>query len=111
MLEADMCKYLAPLGAACVLYVTFVSCAIAKPVTGADLSGKSICWGDGAKDTYMPGGKYLSTRHGAGTWEISSIGVEIHSQTWTGVKDIEKLPDGTFTFAIPGLFFPGKYCK
>src|SRR5271155_4666384 len=28
--------------------------ALARPVTGADLSGKTICWNDGDKQSYLP---------------------------------------------------------
>lgn len=119
MLGSEMRKYLSPLGAASVLCITFVSSAIAGPVTKADLSGKTICW-EGShegKATYLPSGKYMSTIIGPGSWKITPDGVEIDSVQGNRLDIINKLPDGTFSFYFGGGGGPngitatGKYCK
>ena len=71
--------------------------AFARPVTAADLSGKSICWNDGDKQSYLPGGKFSSTRWGKGTWRVTAHGVQIHSHPGgNGLADI-RLRHGTFS--------------
>jgi hypothetical protein len=49
--------------------------ATARPVTAADLTAKKICWSNGDKETYLPGGKYVSTAYGPGSWQLISAGV------------------------------------
>jgi hypothetical protein len=109
-------KHLAPVIAGFALALSLPPSAMAKPATAADLSGKTICYDNGERETYMPGGKYVGARHGSGTWSISAGGVEIHAQSWSGIHNVEKLPDGTFTYSAPlgngGIISsPGKYCK
>jgi len=90
--------------------------ALAKPVTAADLSGKRICWNDGDKQTYSPGGEFASTRWGHGTWGVTAHGVQIHAHPGgNGLIDI-RLRHGTFSLTtysnLNGLkhVSTGKYC-
>jgi len=77
--------------------VLFSTQAMAGPVTKADLAGKKFCYNDGGAETYFADGKYLSTHDGEGTWEITDKGVQIVTNQISGVADMQKLPDGTFT--------------
>jgi hypothetical protein len=71
--------------------------ALARPVTTADLSGKTICWNDGDRQTYSPGGKFSSTRWGTGTWRVTANGVQIHAHPGgNGLIDI-RLRHGTYS--------------
>jgi hypothetical protein len=71
--------------------------AHARPVTGGDLSGKAICWNDGDKQSYLPGGKFSSTRWGKGTWRVTAHGVQIHAHPGgNGLVDI-RVRHGTFS--------------
>jgi hypothetical protein len=71
--------------------------ALARPVTVADLSGKTICWNDGDKQSYSPGGKFSSTRWGNGTWRVTAHGVQIHANPGgNGLIDI-RLRHGIFS--------------
>jgi hypothetical protein len=108
-----MRKYLSPLYAACVLSVAFFSPAIAAAVTAADLSGRTICWDNGSQSTYGHGGKYSNNLVGEGTWSVSAGGVQIHTDLYSYVADVQKLPDGTFHAVVigRGVETTGKYCK
>ena len=76
--------------------------ALARPVTVADLSGKSICWNDGDKQTYSPGGKFSSTRWGEGTWRMTAHGVQIHAHPGgNGLADI-RFKHGAFSLTTYG---------
>src|SRR5271166_2163816 len=46
---------------------------------------------------------------GDGTWSVTANGVEIHAQHWSGMLDVDKLPDGTFKSGVEKAV--GKYCK
>ena len=104
-----MRKYVSPLGIASVLFLAFVSAAMAKPATEADLKGKKICWSNGNISSFLSGGKYSSPMIGDGTWSVTANGVEIHAQHWSGYLDVDKLPDGTFQSGVEKAV--GKYCK
>jgi hypothetical protein len=80
-----------------VISIAFSSSAIATPVTNLELSGKEFCWNDGGTENYYPGGKYSSTHDGHGTWAITDKGVQIDTNQISGLADMQKLPDGTFT--------------
>jgi hypothetical protein len=71
--------------------------AFARPVTAADLSGKSICWNDGDRQTYSPGGKFSSTRWGEGTWRVTAHGVQIHAHPGGNALVDIRLKHGTFS--------------
>jgi len=85
------------------------SYAFASPVTAKDLSGKKICWDYGNVSTFGPGGKYSSPLVGEGTWSVTSVGIQIATSHFTGIMDIDKQPDGTFTSHLEKG--SGKYCK
>jgi hypothetical protein len=81
---------------------TVSSHAFARPVTAADLSGKSICWNDGDRQTYSSGGKFSSTRWGDGTWRVTAHGIQIHAHPGgNGLVDI-RLRHGTFSLTTYG---------
>jgi hypothetical protein len=91
-----------------------VSPVSAKSVSQAEWSGKALCWDNGNVARFLAGGKYSSTMIGDGTWRLTANGVEIHGQTWSGMLDLEKLPDGTFQSVQEGggrVPATGKYCK
>jgi hypothetical protein len=94
--------------------VSFVSPAAARPATDADLAGKKFCWNDGGAETYYPGGKYSSTHDGEGTWVVTPRGVQISTNQITGLADIQRLADGTFTatWIVDGKpkTWTGHYC-
>jgi hypothetical protein len=71
--------------------------ALARPVTAADLSGRKICWNDGDKQSYLPGGKFSSTRWGKGTWRVTAHGVQIHADPGGGGLADIRLRHGTFS--------------
>ncbi len=76
---------------------SLLSPALATPVSTADLSGKEFCWNDGGTENYYPGGKYSSTHDGHGTWMITEKGVQISTDQISGLADMQRLSDGTFT--------------
>lgn len=71
--------------------------ALAAPVSSADLAGKKFCWNDGGTETYYADGRYSSTHDGEGKWAVTGAGVEITTNSISGLADMQKLPDGTFT--------------
>jgi hypothetical protein len=90
--------------------------AVARPVTTADLSGKRICWNNGDKQSYLPGGGFSSTRWGKGTWRVTAHGVQIHAHPGgNSLADI-RLRHGSFSLTtysnLNGLRQTawGKYC-
>lgn len=85
------------------------SSAFASPVTAKDLSGRKICWDYGNISTFGPKGKYSSPLVGDGTWSVTSVGIQISTPHFTGIMDIDKQPDGTFTSRLEKG--SGKYCK
>jgi hypothetical protein len=91
--------------------------AHARPVTAGDLSGKAICWNDGDKQSYLPGGKFSSTRWGKGTWRVTANGVQIHSHPGGNALADIRLKNGTFSLTtlsnLNGLRQTswGKYCR
>ena len=88
--------------AALAIVAAFPLNALARPVTAADLSGKSICWNDGDKQSYSPDGKFSSTRWGEGTWRVTGHGVQIHAHPGgNGLADI-RLRHGTFSLTTYG---------
>ena len=92
-----------------------LSPAAATPVTNADLSGKKFCWDGGGTENYYADGKYLSSVDGHGTWVITKDGVQISTNQITGLADMQRLPDGTFTstWIVNGKpkTWTGRYCK
>jgi hypothetical protein len=90
-----MLHRLSAIGSAIAISTVFAASAFSTPVTTADLSGKKICWDDGLVGTFSPGGKYLSSRSGSGTWLVNSVGVQIRTERYSGLYDIDKQPDGT----------------
>jgi hypothetical protein len=91
-----MLHRLSAIGSAIAISMVFTASAFPTPVTTADLSGKKICWDDGLVGTFSPSGKYQSSRSGAGTWLVNSVGVQIRTERYSGLYDIDKQPDGTF---------------
>ena len=91
------------------------STAIARPVTTADLSGKTICWSGGLIKTFYPGGKSSETTYGEGTWRVTSVGVEMSTKYFTNIYDVQILDDGTLTshanFGGQDYQGTGHFCK
>jgi hypothetical protein len=85
------------------------SAAMASQVTIKDLSGKKICWDYGNVSTFGPGGKYSSPLVGDGTWSVTSVGIQISTPHFTGIMDIDKQSDGTFSSRLEKG--SGHYCK
>ena len=97
------------------LPVLIVSPAAARPVTESDLAGKKFCWNDGGTENYEAGGKYSSTHDGEGTWAVTPKGVQISTNQITGLADMQRLADGTFTatWLVDGKLktWTGHYCQ
>ncbi len=70
---------------------------MATPVTRADLSGKKFGWNDGGTQNYDANGTYVSIHDGKGTCAIAENGVQITTNQISGLANIQKLEDGTFT--------------
>jgi hypothetical protein len=90
--------------------------ALAKPVTASDLTGKTICWSNGDKETYAPGGKFVSKSAGGGAWRLMTDGVvAIQGKTWDWTSSIEKNADGSFDRKSSGSGWSntssGRYCN
>lgn len=87
---------------------------MATPVTHDDLSGKKFCWHDGGIESYYADGTYVSTHDGKGTWAIAGNGVQITTNQISGLANMQKLEDGTFTatWMIDGkpMTWTGRYC-
>jgi hypothetical protein len=79
------------------LVLSLASSAMATPVSKADLAGKKFCWNDGGTENYYADGRYSSTHDGEGTWVVTDKGVQISTNTISGLADMQKLPDGTVT--------------
>jgi hypothetical protein len=86
-----------------------VCCAMARPVTVKDLAGRTICYNNGEKATYFPGGKYQSNMIGAGTWKVTSGGVQLATEKFSGVLDFEIQADKSISIASHGM--TGRDCK
>ncbi len=97
---------------ACLLWL---SPAMASPVTDADLAGKKFCWNDGGTETYYANGRYSSSNDGQGTWAVTDKGVQISTNQITGLADMQRLPDETFTatWLVDGKpkTWTGHYCQ
>ena len=106
---------LSPLAVSLGAALLALSPAMATPVTHADLSGKTFCWNDGGTETYRADGKYSSSNDGEGTWFVTEKGVQISTNQITGLADMQKLPDGTFTatWLVDGKpqTWTGHYCE
>ena len=64
-----------------------------RPVTAADLSGKTLCWNDGVVTTYYPDGR-LSDNRGLHTiWSVPEPGLVKYRY---GISNMVVLPDGRF---------------
>jgi hypothetical protein len=92
-----MRNHLLTLALASTILVSLQCGTNAAPVTAADLSGKKICWSDGNVGSYFAGGKLSSKIAGEGTWEVTSLGLHILTPTVNAIRNVEKLPDGTFS--------------
>jgi hypothetical protein len=101
--------HLTTIASTVAIFVIVTAEALAAPATTADLSGKKICWDNGNVGTYSAGGKYSSTMVGTGTWRVTSVGIELHTQGYSGYQDVDKRPDGTFNSALE--HGGGHYCK
>lgn len=104
------------IGATFSLFLLPATQAIAKPVTAADLTGKSLCWSSGEKETYLAGGKFVSKGWGEGSWRLMSDGiVAIQSKSLEWTASIEKRADGGFERNASGSgwsnFWTGHYCN
>jgi hypothetical protein len=97
------------LGFAFALSLGFVCSAVARPATTKDLAGRKICWDNGETSAFLSGGKYQNSRHGTGTWKVTATGLEIHSETFSGVFQVEMRDDGTILDATYNV--SGKVCK
>ncbi len=104
-----MGKHLWVLGLASGLSLALVGQAMAKPATTKDLAGRTICYNNGEKATYLRGGKYVNNKIGNGTWSVTSVGVQLNAERFTGLVDFEIQPDGTI--ALPAYGLTGKDCK
>jgi hypothetical protein len=104
-----MRKHLSSFGLAFGLSLVFVCCATAKPVTTKDLAGRTICYNNGEKATYSGGGKYESNKIGNGTWRVTSGGVQLNAERFTGVIDFEIQPDKSIS--LPAYNMTGTDCK
>ena len=91
------------------------SSAIATPVTRADLSDRKFCWNDGGTENYYADGAYVSTNDGKGTWSVTDKGVQITTNQISGLADMQKLEDGSFTatWLVDGKpkTWTGHYCE
>jgi hypothetical protein len=79
--------------------------AMAKPLTKADIEGKSICWGGSSpgggspRNSFYPGGKVTNSVAGDGTWSISKAGVltlKFPSGPYSGV--VKDMGGGAFEY-------------
>jgi hypothetical protein len=97
------------------LSLLLLSTAIARPVTTADLSGKTICWSSGLAKTFYPGGKSSETTYGEGTWRVTPAGVQMSTKYSTNIYDVQILDDGSLTsdadFGGRDYHGEGHFCK
>jgi hypothetical protein len=91
------------------LSLSFVCYAVARPATTKDLAGLTICWENGETSAFLPDGIYKNNLHGTGTWKMTSNGLEIHSETFGGMFQVEMREDGTILDATYNV--AGKVCK
>ena len=104
-----MPKRLSSLGSAFGFSLAFVCCAAARPATTEDLAGRTICYNNGMKATYFSDGRLENSVTGKGTWKVTSDGVRINAERYTGTEDFEINPEGTIS--VPSFGFIGKDCK
>jgi hypothetical protein len=106
---------LAPLAVSLAAFFLLLSPAMATLVTHADLSDKKFCWNDGGTENYYADGKYSSSNDGVGTWVVTEKGVQISTNQISGLADMQKLSDGTFTatWLVDGKpqTWTGHYCE
>ena len=57
----------------------------------------------------LAGRKNENSVHGSGTWKVTSTGLEIHSETFGGIFQVEMRDDGTILDATYNI--AGKVCK
>jgi hypothetical protein len=62
-----------------------------RPVTAQDISGKTICWEDGRRNTFAVDGRYTSTAGRHSKWSVIEPGVVKAGHL---EHQIEVLPDG-----------------
>jgi hypothetical protein len=62
-----------------------------RPVSAADLSGKTICWSDGTRSTYAANGQYTNNKGGHTVWSVPKPGI-LHAGSKE--RQAEVLPDG-----------------
>ena len=104
-----MRKRLSAFGLAFGLSLAFVCCAMARPATVKDLAGRTICYNNGEKSTYFRDGKYENNRIGKGTWTVTSAGVQLHAERFSGILDFEIQPDKSISIAAYNMI--GNDCK
>jgi hypothetical protein len=99
------------------LFLLFLSDAIARPVTNADLEGRKICWQDSDEtETYFPGGKFVNSRYGEGTWKQTAKGFETRIAEHTYHGNFQVQQDGTMTYSgswigLPKTYETATYCE
>jgi hypothetical protein len=64
-----------------------------RPVSAKDLSGKTICWNDGIKETFAADGVQTSNRSRRAKWSVLEPGVLLVGRRYT---QIEITRDGRF---------------
>ncbi len=94
-----MSKRVSSLGLALGISLAFVFCAMARPATVKDLAGRTICYNNGEKATYFRDGKYQNNLIGKGTWTVTSAGVQLHAERFSGLLDFEIQPDNSISIA------------
>jgi hypothetical protein len=104
-----MRSHLPPLGLALAFLLAPVYSAMARPATAKDLAGRTICFDNGEKPTYTRDGKWENNWHGIGAWKVTPAGVEIRSDTFSGVLRVEMRNDGTILDTTYNI--AGKFCK
>jgi hypothetical protein len=101
---------LSPLGSAFGLSLAFVcGAAVARPATVKDLAGRTVCYNNGEKATYFRDGEYESNTIGKGTWRVTSAGVQLSAERYTGILDFEISPDKSISIASVSM--TGNDCK
>src|SRR5271155_2140059 len=105
------------LGVVSAVGVCLATNALARQVTEADLSGKTVCMSNGDRNTFGAGGHLSSNRFGSGTWAITTGGVQINAQYKVGYLPISRRSNGTFRIHVPEgaqelpYVVTGRYCN
>jgi hypothetical protein len=94
---------------ASAIFLCSLTCALGKPVTTADLAGRTICYNNGEKATYYSDGRYENNVIGNGTWSVTSTGVDLETDSLKAIIAIEIMADGIVS--IPRAGMSGTDCK